>query len=250
MVEGDQRATLDVDSVSSLPKSTLPPVAETFDPEGDVTLICYKLCNQSVLISGNAAHNTHNPNKRPKTSTTPQALYCAREVRFQVSSKHLSLNSPVFKAMLGSGFKEATALQSNGKVEIPLPEDCHEALKVILNAIYGKSHLLPTAPTPKLLSNIAMVLDKYRFPPIFKHFKALWFDETHHEPSNGSDRNMLSFFGACFVLGCGEDYLQEQFRFVWTEFRGVDFQDLQSRKSFKNDLPLPPVPETFLGITV
>ena len=65
-------------------------------------------------------------------------------VHMLVSSKHMMLVSPVFKAMLqASTFKEGQKLSAAGKVEVPLPEDDSTAFEVVLNIIHGRNKLVP-----------------------------------------------------------------------------------------------------------
>lgn len=172
------------------------------------------------------------------------------EVRYLVSSKHLSLASPVFKAMLSSGFSEGDMLKSYGKVEIPLPEDCHEAFGVIMNAIHGRPHLIPGPKdvTPKLVANIAILLDKYQFEPIFGHFRTPWFEKLDGDCKFcANDRTILSFFGTCFCFQHDEAYLRAHFKVAWPYFQGAVPEDFYSPNPSLNSLPIPTMPDEFLG---
>jgi hypothetical protein len=128
---------------------------QTFDPEGDLILILIQHSeetqpdedNQGTLGSSDeispiltddfASSNTlvqyptWNPMSEPE-----------KEIRMLVSSRHLMLASPVFKAMLQhSNFKEGEELQTNGKVSVPLPDDDPDAFKILLDIIqYVKFH--------------------------------------------------------------------------------------------------------------
>ena len=59
------------------------------------------------------------------------------DVEFQVSSKILALASPVFESMLqNTEFKEARMLRQNGRVEVLLPEDDSDVMRVLLDEIH------------------------------------------------------------------------------------------------------------------
>lgn len=65
-------------------------------------------------------------------------------VHMLVSSKHMMLASPVFRAMLRPDtFKEGQTLQAAGKLEVSLPDDDPVALVVLLNIIHGQTRKVP-----------------------------------------------------------------------------------------------------------
>jgi hypothetical protein len=123
---------------------------QTFDPEGDLILLLIQHSEEEdtypdgdndtlgssdeispILTDDFASSNTlvQYPICNPKSE--PE-----KEIRMLVSSRHLMLVSPVFKAMLQhSNFKEGNELQTNGKVEVPLPDDDPDAFKILLDII-------------------------------------------------------------------------------------------------------------------
>ncbi|PVH85234.1 hypothetical protein DL98DRAFT_409677 [Cadophora sp. DSE1049] len=118
-----------------------------FDPEGDLILIL------------------------PCTATE------VSDVRMQVSSKHLAMASPVFKAMLAHGFAEGEALRTQGKVEIPLPDDDPEAMAVLLDIIHGRSRRVPREVSVTQLALLAIVIDKYHSHEVAEVYSDIWL---HH----------------------------------------------------------------------
>jgi hypothetical protein len=59
------------------------------------------------------------------------------EVRMVVSSKHMMVCSPVFRAMLQHGnFKEGQALRSSDVAEVPLPDDDPDMFIILLNIVH------------------------------------------------------------------------------------------------------------------
>lgn len=80
----------------------------------------------------------------------------------RVSSKHMILASSVFEAMLQPGrFKEEIDLDSNGKAEIPLPDDDSEPFVILLDIIHGRPRKVPRVVNLHLLSGLAVLIDKY-----------------------------------------------------------------------------------------
>lgn len=78
-----------------------------------------------------------------------------------VSSHHLTNASPYFKALLTGSFSEATDLDQNGHVEIPLPDDDAEAMLIVMKAVHGVWRGICPRLKLELLKNIAVVVDKY-----------------------------------------------------------------------------------------
>ncbi|KAF3492434.1 uncharacterized protein GIQ15_01951 [Arthroderma uncinatum] len=72
---------------------------------------------------------------------TPHGL--SHLVRFQVSSKHLTLASPAFEIMLKRVWSEAHTLNTQGSAELRALGTTLEALRIFLNAVYGRTYDIP-----------------------------------------------------------------------------------------------------------
>ncbi|QSZ36636.1 hypothetical protein DSL72_006517 [Monilinia vaccinii-corymbosi] len=77
----------------------------------------------------------------------------SKTVTMLVSSKHMTLASPVFDAILSNGrFKEGTELLIKGKVEIELPDDDPVAFAIGANVIHHRNKMVPVElDTPQIL---------------------------------------------------------------------------------------------------
>ncbi|EXJ71548.1 uncharacterized protein A1O5_05356 [Cladophialophora psammophila CBS 110553] len=97
------------------------------------------------------------------------------EQRLRISSKVISLASPVFCAMLRSGFKEGTsqATTSDPRI-IPLPEDDLEAFKLVCRVIHFQLDQIPQELKIDALEKLALVCDKYQCTIAMRHCAALW----------------------------------------------------------------------------
>ena len=82
-------------------------------------------------------------------------------VRIRVSSKHLTLASPVFRTMFKAKHKEGLNLYSQGHAELRLPDDNPAALLVILHLIHGQTRKVPRKVDLWMLTELAILVDKY-----------------------------------------------------------------------------------------
>ena len=128
---------------------------QVFDPDGDV-----------VLTLANDAHDENLP------------------TRMRVSSKHLSLASPVFKAMFSTSFREGASLKSAGSVEISLPEDDVLALSILLRLIHGQATDVPRQVDLILLTKIAVLVDKYQLHKVTVIASDIWITNLGSIPES------------------------------------------------------------------
>ena len=126
---------------------------QDFDPDGDVVLIL------------SSSDNVSNP----------------MSVRRRASSRHLSLASDVFRAMLSGNFKEGAALKSTGIVDIPLPDDDPFAITILLNVIHGRSSRIPLRVSLERLTQIAILVDKYRTEESIEIMAHVWTENLRSE---------------------------------------------------------------------
>ncbi|KAF7945758.1 uncharacterized protein EAE97_004796 [Botrytis byssoidea] len=102
-----------------------------------------------------------------------------------VSSKHMCLASPVFKAMLQGEFKQSVTLKTMGKLEVPLPDDNPTAMKILINIIHGRMSMVPLKIALELFCQIAILVDKYQCREIVQLLPPVWKNEFSHTFSQG-----------------------------------------------------------------
>ncbi|KAI9649693.1 hypothetical protein NHQ30_002274 [Ciborinia camelliae] len=171
------------------------------DPDGDLVLLLGSLPSESPNLDIPSASKTSSTNSTatsifnppPATlfgakpvsilgeeksietqsfeSTNPNQLY---ESRILVSSKHMSLASPVFKAMLQGGFHEAIELKKTGKTEIPLPDDDSTAMVILIDIIHGRFKSVPKTLNLATLTQMAILVDKYQCHESTELLRAVW----------------------------------------------------------------------------
>ncbi|KAH6664827.1 hypothetical protein B0J14DRAFT_606782 [Halenospora varia] len=96
-----------------------------------------------------------------------------------VSSKVLSLVSPVFEAMFKPHFKQGFEhLQLGEPTVIPLPEDDLEATTLFCHVAHHCSYDIPSIPSPLCLENLAIFCDKYICAEAIVGYGTLWIQET------------------------------------------------------------------------
>jgi hypothetical protein len=105
--------------------------------------------------------------KRPKSE----------HIRIRVSSKHLILASHYFRSILRGDFKEGVDLRTTKVTEIPLVEDHPAALLILLNIIYGHTRRVPRAVDFRILTRIAVLVDKYQFHEVAEMFTNTWVEK-------------------------------------------------------------------------
>ena len=104
---------------------------------------------------------------------------------FLVSSKVLSVASPVWRAMLSTrnGFKEA------GSEEIVFPDDDPEALRIVLLACHLSFPKVPKMVDLIDLANLCTICDKYDCISLIQPWFSAWASQSlHYVGENGYER--------------------------------------------------------------
>jgi hypothetical protein len=128
---------------------------------------------------GRAASNAATQDRSSDTllEETADAGELDIDVHMRVSSKHMMLASPVFKAMFQRGnFKEGRELGSTGRVEVPL-DDNPEAFLIVLNVIHGRNRRVPRQVSMELMTNISILVDKYQMVEAVEVFSCSWIED-------------------------------------------------------------------------
>ena len=108
------------------------------------------------------------------------AIEAADEYPYQVlfirvSSRHLSLASPVFKRILQTKFVEGQRLSSQGHTELSLLEENPPILLVLLNLIHGHTREVPRKVELWILTKLAILVDKYELLEATRIVVDYWF---------------------------------------------------------------------------
>jgi hypothetical protein len=158
-----------------------------FDPDGD---LCLRL---RYTEEKEKDTDTATPPAESASGSTPLNLFTnlklapirdgqsaeeeediVKEVEMLVSAKHLMLASPVFNAMFKHNFLEGDTLRSNGRVEVPLPDDDTGAMEIVLNIIHGRVRRVPREVTLDFMTALSVLVDKYQMHEVVELYVEIW----------------------------------------------------------------------------
>lgn len=99
---------------------------------------------------------------------------------FRVSSKHLTLASPVFKMILQShNGIESVTLRSTGSLRLPLDRSDHDpkAVIILLNIIHGRHRSVPHEMDFTTMLQISILVDRYLCNEVMGTYPGMWKEE-------------------------------------------------------------------------
>ncbi|MCJ1438444.1 hypothetical protein MMC27_007833 [Xylographa pallens] len=94
--------------------------------------------------------------------------------KIQVSSKALSLGSPVFKTMFRPNFAEGSKLQQGKPCQVELDDDVI-AMTTLCNILHHRNKNVPGAHSGSSLMQLAIITDKYDCLEAISHYSHLTF---------------------------------------------------------------------------
>lgn len=155
------------------------------DPDGDLVLLLAptppKISNPNDSYAASDTSDFDGLSETTHVETVPSTeLELSKEEitidnsRVLVSSKHMSLASPVFKAMLQGSFQEGLTLKTKGKLEVPLLYDDPAAMRILLAIIHGRINTVPLKIDLGTFTQIAILVDKYQCPESVQLLPPIW----------------------------------------------------------------------------
>ena len=120
------------------------------------------------------------------------------DIEVRVSSKHLALVSPVFRALFSSAFQEGSRLREAYTVTVPLPEDFVCGMVVLLKVLhldFGQTKM-----SPSLLMQIALMADKYDIASRIVYWSRLWCAEIDKYIPPKWDESVISWISLFSML--------------------------------------------------
>ncbi|KAF4150839.1 hypothetical protein CNMCM8927_005401 [Aspergillus lentulus] len=97
------------------------------------------------------------------------------EYTYQVSSRHLILASPFFRAALTKGWKETHNLGTHGSVTFTVYDWDDQALMIFLNVIHGQHRDLPWKIGLELLAKVTVIADYYQCIDAIQFMALSWY---------------------------------------------------------------------------
>ncbi|CAD6444518.1 9e92c67b-038d-4675-a036-19ccf4c8f26d [Sclerotinia trifoliorum] len=178
----------------------------TYDPDGDLVLVLTQETELEDTDEGENSEESTEPEPGPrdyleKNVLTNEATAVREDVHMLVSSKHMSLASPVFKAMLQANhFKEGRELASAGKVEISLPDDDPDAFAILMCIIHGRTRSVPREIDLDLLSRISTLVDKYQLHEVVEIMSDRWISQLESELPEELTDDLLPWLSIAWVF--------------------------------------------------
>ncbi|MCJ1399231.1 hypothetical protein MMC11_002433 [Xylographa trunciseda] len=168
------------------------------DPVGDLVLI---LSTASLVAYKTPVGDKHIGHVDiTGSSTTCQDSCESLEVRFRVSSKHLTLASRVFNSMLKPGFLEGDKLRTQGCADLRLPEDNPAALLILLNLIHGRFKQVPLKVDLCMLTELAILVDKYELLEITDIVLKSWLEDLEKSIKQEFNDDLLPLMCISYVF--------------------------------------------------
>ncbi|KAI2709039.1 hypothetical protein CBS147332_6098 [Penicillium roqueforti] len=112
-------------------------------------------------------------------------------VRIQVSAKHLTFASSVFKKILTGGWKESITYLQKGSVEITAESWDTEAFLIVLRAIHGQYYYIPRKLTLEMLAKITVIADYYGCKTALYIMKDIWIDNLEENIPPTVSRDLI-----------------------------------------------------------
>lgn len=132
-----------------------------------------------------------------------------REIQMLVSSKHLMLASPVFKAMLQhSAFREGATLRTSGQVKVPLPDDDPAALKILLDIVHGRVRQVPREVNLKVMTDLSVLVDKYQMLEVVELYAEIWMSTLKYSVPIFFTADLLPWLSISWVFGLADQFKQ------------------------------------------
>lgn len=100
-----------------------------------------------------------------------------REIRYKVSSKHLTLASPAFAKALSGSWREGSTLREKGTVTINVEDWNSEAFLTILNIFHGRFSDIPNQVGVELLAKLTVLADYYQCLANVEVFAHMWMKD-------------------------------------------------------------------------
>ncbi|RHZ59252.1 uncharacterized protein CDV56_104924 [Aspergillus thermomutatus] len=104
-----------------------------------------------------------------------------REVRVQVSSKHLSLASPVFHRMFRSWRKETENAHTNKRININKEIWDPHVVSILMNLIHGHMRKVPRHVSLEELAKFGVLVEYFECHEIAEVFTDMWVDHLKEE---------------------------------------------------------------------
>lgn len=189
------------------------------DPDGDLLLLLQPITSGTAL-KGNTTYQT----------------------QLLLSSKHMILASPTFKALLEKhDFKEGLEMRVTGKVEVSIPEDYPTAFTTLAYIAHCRHDRVSLSFDLHTLTQLAILVDKYQMHSSVKVFADIWVRALSNQIPNVLSDAVIQWLCLSWVF-----HLNTEFRLMSKILQQQTTGSVSKRISSTNwDVP---VPQRVIGI--
>ena len=93
----------------------------------------------------------------------------------RVSSVHLIVSSRIFRAMFKTHpMREAESLRTRSSVEVPLPDDDYDAVRILMDIIHLRTKSVPQRVSLQTMIALATLVDKYEWHDAVRPYIEGW----------------------------------------------------------------------------
>ncbi|GIK06683.1 hypothetical protein Aspvir_002333 [Aspergillus viridinutans] len=154
----------------------------------------------------NAAYTSSDPgtlSRQPPTSDvsdTNEAHMESGLVGMRVSSRHLSLASPVFNRMFNGNWFEGHEIRSEGIAVVIMDIWDVDTTLIIMNIMHGYAPKAPRKVDLETLAKIAMIVDYYQCPGVVEVFADIWIDQLKSDMPKSFGKPVLQWICIAWVF--------------------------------------------------
>ena len=159
--------------------------------------------SSNSLFSDSQASGTDSPGKISKVVVDPDGdviLVFDAGTEVQVSSKVLSVASPVFKAMFGPRFLEGQDLNTTTPKRVSLPEDNAAAMTTLCNVVHHRHNSVRKVLALEQVVELATICDKYNCSEAFSLWSYNWGCHLYWSEGFSSHKDAARLLNSFFVF--------------------------------------------------
>ncbi|KAH6674272.1 hypothetical protein B0J14DRAFT_653575 [Halenospora varia] len=212
----------------------------TADPEGDLVLVVSRAPGSSdrskcvdTEDGSNAGTDEDGEGLNCSTVRRQENYMSSEKRRLRVSSKAMSIASPVFRAMLvPDRFEEGRAL-SEGAAEIELPDDDPAAFTIIVFILHHRNRQVPKKIELQTMGSLAIIVDKYQLLECMELYRDVWLPDLNTQLPTSFDNTLLEWLSIAWAFR-----LPEQFKHLT---RVAQRGSLSNLASDGQEVPIPDI---------
>ena len=163
-------------------------------------------------------HPNDGPPEPDNDTSTDYSSVEQGEVRIRLSSKHLTLASPVFKKMLQGPWRESTV--SSGCQTVDASEWDVETTLILMNILHSRVRSVPRTISLEMLAKIAVLVDYYECYEALELFVDIWIEKLSRNLPTEYGRDLVLWLAISWVFS-KDTLFQGITKVALTESRGL-----------------------------